>query len=116
MKYLAFIAVLLFCAGYWICCLAFPRYVDSPTEMVKWWDLRISIYSVIFGICFSVAWYLTKGVTRAVFLVGMVFCGGDIIDRYFFNINSFEFDDLLLYAFAIYYIYTEYAREIKTNS
>lgn len=116
MRYLALLAVVLFCSGFWICSLVYPDYKTNVEALVSWWDLRISIYSLIFAICFGVAWYLTKGVTRAVFLVGMVFCGGDVIDRYYFNINTFEFDDLLLYAFAIYYIYTAYAREIKTNS
>lgn len=77
--------------------------------------MRLAIYSAIFAICFFVGWKLTKGVTKAIFLVGIVFCLGDIVDRYFFGVETFEFNDLLLYIFALYYTYSAYARETKTN-
>jgi len=112
MRYLALIAVSLFCAGYWICSFAYP----DPIDLIKWWDMRLAIYSLIFALCFFVGWRLTNGVTRAIFLVGVVFCLGDIVDRYCFRVDTFEFDDLLLYIFALYYIYSAYAREIKTNT
>jgi len=112
MRYLAIIAVALFCSGYWLCTLVFP----GQDNLINWWDMRLAIYSIIFAICFFVGWRLTKGVTKAIFLVGVVFCLGDIVDRYFFRVDTFEFDDLLLYAFALYYIYSAYVREIKTNT
>lgn len=75
----------------------------------------MAIYSVLFGLCFGVAWYLSKGITRAIFLTGIVFCIGDILDRYYFKIDKFQWNDLLLIIFAIYYIRKAYAREIRTT-
>lgn len=106
---IAALAVALFCSSYWICNLIFP---DNP---VLWWDLRMALTTVIYALCFTSAYVATKGVIRAIFLTGLVFCGGDILDRYLFSINSFQWNDLLLYIFALYHIYTVYARETKTD-
>lgn len=109
MKWLASISVFLFCFGYWICDLLTDNLND-------FWDMRIAIYTVIFALCFTIGYKLTDGFTKAIFLVGIVFCGGDILDRYLFNINHFDFNDLLLYLFATFYLSKIYARETKTNS
>jgi len=110
MKWVSSIAVLLFATGYWICGLFFkPGSVD-------WWDLRIAIFTLIFALCFTIAYLLTKGFVKAVFLVGIVFCAGDIVDRYLFSINEFHVNDILLFLFALIYLPREYARETKTNS
>jgi len=110
MKLLASLAVALFATGYWICELFFI------SGSVAWWDMRIAIYTIIFALCFTIGYKLTDGFTKAVFLVGIVFCGGDILDRYVFNINAFHINDLLLYLFAIIHLPIAYAREIKRNS
>jgi|GEM_PF-3032358 len=110
MKTLSAIAVILFCSGYWICDLL----LVNGSGM--WWDLRLSIYTVIFALCFTVAWKLTAGMTKAIFFTGMVFCAGDILDRYFFNIQKFHINDLALYLFAAFYLIRAYAREIKAHS
>lgn len=110
MNWLASIAVFLFALGYWICDIFFI------SGSIDWWDLRIAIYTIIFALCFTIGYILTKGFTRAIFLVGIVFCAGDIMDRYLFNINEFHINDLLLYLFAIFHLSKNYAREIKTNS
>ena len=108
MRYIALIAVILFCSGYWICDLFFEN------GTVQWWDLRFAIFTVIFALCFYIGWALSHGFTKAVFLVGMVFCAGDIMDRYIFDIQKFNINDLLLYFFAIYYLIKTYAREIRS--
>lgn len=107
---MASLAVALFATGYWICNLFYP------SNLIAWWDLRIAIYTSIFALCFTIGYKLTEGFTRAIFLVGIVFCGGDILDRYLFNINEFHINDLSLYLFAIFHLSINYAREIKTNS
>jgi len=110
MKWLAALAVTLFATGYWICELLFI------SGSIAWWDMRIAIYTTIFALCFTIGYKLTEGFTKAIFLVGMVFCAGDILDRYLFNINQFHFNDLLLYLFTLIYLPRAYARETKTNS
>jgi len=109
MRYLAFIAVFLFCAGYLICEVVFPN------NLAAWWDLRMLIYTIIISLCFRIGYLITRGFTQAVFLVGLVFCGGDILDRYIFDINRFDWNDILLFLFALIYLPRAYARETKTN-
>lgn len=110
MKILSAIAVILFCSGYWICDFLFVN------GSVNWWDLRLSIYTVIFALCFWIGYRLTSGIAKAWMLVGIVFCTGDIFDRYVFNIQQFNINDLALYLFAVFYLIRTYAREIKANS
>lgn len=116
MRYLAAIVVILFCTGFWICSFVYPNHINGGEDLIKWWDLRISIYSTIFALCFFIGYRLTKGFTKAIFLVGVVFCMGDILDRSLFDINRFHVNDLLLYLFAIIYLPNAYAREIKGDS
>lgn len=111
MKYLAGLVVSLFCFGYWVCNFFYEN------GSVEWWQLRLCLYSIIFALCFYIGYRLTSEFTKAIFLVGIVFCLGDIADRYLFAINEFNINDLLLYIFAIYYLTkSHYAREIKTDS
>jgi hypothetical protein len=110
MKALSFLAVFLFAFGYWICDFVYPD------NLLKWWDLRIFIYTIIFGIVFWIGYELTEGTIKDIFLVGIVFVCGDVMDRYCFNINKFNANDLLLFLFAIVYlIYKPYARKTKAN-
>jgi hypothetical protein len=111
-KIIAVLAVSLFCGGYWLCNLVF----DPCTQVDLWWDMRLGIYTLIILLGFWWGYLLTKGFTKAVFLVGIVFCGGDILDRFLFDINHFNYNDLLLYIFALYHLSKSYAREIATNS
>ena len=76
----------------------------------------MALTTVIYGLCFASCYLATDGIVKAIFLTGIVFCLGDIVDRYFFSINEFSYNDLLLYLFAIYHIYIVYARKIKTSS
>lgn len=110
MKFIAVLAVFLFCTSYWICNLAFPD------DLNAWWDLRMTLTTANYFLCFLAAYKATEGVIRAVFLSGLVFCVGDIIDRYCFSINEFQYNDWLLYIFAIYYTYISYARQTKANT
>jgi hypothetical protein len=110
MKWLAVITLFLFCSGYWICDLF---YQNGSTA---WWDMRLAIITVIICLVFITGFTLTKGFTRAIFLVGIVFCAGDILDRYVFDIQTFSLNDLLLYLFAFYYLRKQHARETKADS
>jgi hypothetical protein len=110
MRYLASMAVFLFVFGYWICEIFYKH------NLALWWDLRIAIYTAVLCLSFIIAHKLTTGFTKAIFTVGIVFCIGDVIDRYFFDITQFHLNDLLLFLFAIIYLRTHYARETKTNT
>ena len=106
--FLGILSIALYAGGYWLCLWLF-----DPSG-IEFWDLRLSIMSALIGFGFWIGYYFTHGFTRAVFLVGIVFCLGDIIDRYLFNINQFQVNDILLILFALTYLPKAYAREIKT--
>lgn len=105
----AIIIVLLFRFGYWIC-----DYFHV-TGSQEWWRMRQSIYSIIFALFFAMAYYISSDYSRKVIIVGIVYCIGDIADRYYFNINEYNDNDMLLYSFAIYFLIIKpiYDRKIK---
>ena len=98
MRFLATLTVGLFCSGYWICNLFYE------TGSYEWWRFRMFLYTLLISLCFAIGYKLTKGFAKSMFLIGIVFCIGDVADRYYFDINTFHFNDLLLYLFAIYYL------------
>ena len=110
MRIIALLTIALFCTKYWICQFIFPD------DLVKWWALRIGLDTINYALCFFIAYKYSKGFIRDVFMVGMVFCAGDILDRYVFSINEFNLNDILLFLFALIYLIPSYAREIKTNT
>lgn len=110
MRFIALITLLLFGTKYWIC-----QYFYSD-DLVNWWRLRVALDTFNYALCFFIAYKFSKGFVRDVFMVGMVFCGGDILDRYLFSINEFNLNDILLIAFAVIYLFPSYAREVKGNT
>ena len=76
----------------------------------------MALSTVNYALCFTSCYLFASEKIKPIFLIGMVFCGGDIVDRYVFSINSFQYNDLLLYIFAIYYTYISYARQTKANT
>jgi len=106
-KIVALLAVFMFCGGYWICSALYE--ICSK----EWWDLRFVLITIGFLAAFTAGYLLSKNFTKAVFLVGIVFCMGDLSDRFFFSITDFNINDCLLYLFALLYLPTQYVREIK---
>lgn len=111
MRFLATLTVSLFCSSYWICNLFFEN------GSYEWWQLRMFFYTLIISLCFYIGYKLTSGFAKSVFFVGVVFCIGDVADRYYFNINTFHVNDFLLYLFAIYYLTKPlYAGKTETDT
>lgn len=109
----AILAVLLFRFGYWICDLCF----ENGSE--PWWDLRFTIFTVIFVICFGIVYFAEKSstITKKIILIGIAYLFGDIIDRYLFKINYYNMNDIVLDLFAViilFKIYEQY-NYAKTN-
>ena len=76
----------------------------------------MALTTVDYALCFTIGYVFAIDKIKPIFLIGMVFCAGDIVDRYIFSINEFQYNDLLLYIFAIYYTYISYARKTKTSA
>ena len=109
-RILALLTIVLFNSKYWIC-----QYFYAD-DLISWWRLRVALDTFNFALCFLIAYKYSKGFIKDVFMVGMVFCGGDILDRYLFNINEFSYNDFLLILFALIILIPSYAREIKTDT
>lgn len=109
-NWFAFLALFLFSTGYWICSWVYPGAMTvppDPEQLSLWWDMRLAIYSVLFALFGITCWAVTSGFTRAIFLMFVLFCVGDIADRYLFNSNSFNLNDLLLFVVTVIYLISE---------
>lgn len=97
-EFLAILAVFIFRFGYWICGVFYP------SASIEWWDLRFTLFTSTFGICLYIARYGSRLsiFTKKVLTIGFVYFGGDIIDRYLCNIQTYHFNDILLDVFALF--------------
>lgn len=90
---LVFIAFILFAGNYHICNYFYPT--NSEADVSGWWDLRSNIYSLIIASLFTYC-SIGKNGFRSIFF--SVFAGlavSDCIDRFFFDIRSFNVKDIV---------------------
>ena len=87
---LLILAIALFCLNYQIC-----EYFYAD-DIKKWWDLKINIYSVVFGLIL-VSYSIGKtGWMRFILYIGSGFAVSSMIDKIFLNVNEFTEADLLM--------------------
>ncbi len=110
--FIAILVILLFRTGYWICGCFYEK------GSVPWWDLRFAIFTIVIALSMIVGYFGDKIsiITKSLFIIGFVYLGGDIVDRYCFDIQSYQWNDLLLDAFAVLYLTIKItAQYAKTN-
>lgn len=104
------LAVLLFDYNYNIC-----DYFYEPASL-EWWIFRTNIYAIIFFMGMCTGLFKQTYYSKTVIVIGLIYCFGDIVDRLFFNIRTFEINDLLIYASSALFIILRYARKNKTTT
>lgn len=102
---IAFISLLAFRTGYWVCGLFYQ--VGS----VPWWDMRIALLSTSYFTAFATAYIIAKGQkhnVRPVFACACIAGLYDIADRYLFDINTYTTGDAMIDAYIVLKIYAHY--------
>ena len=92
--YIYLIAIILFISSYQIC--DFFYYNDDVKNIQKWWGLRSIIYAIVMMLIFYASLINTKGVLRLILSISFGFCFSDVIDRLFFNVFEFNYNDLIM--------------------
>ena len=101
---LVFTAFILFIGNYHICNYFYPT--NSEADVSGWWDLKANIYSLVICLLFTYCSIGKKGLRNIVFSVFAGLAVSDCIDRFFFDIRSFNVKDIVTIiittAFAVY--------------
>ena len=92
--YLYLIAIILFISSYQIC--DFFYYNDDVKNIQKWWGLRSIIYAIVMMLIFYASLISTKGVLKLILSIGFGFCFSNVIDKVFFNVLDFNYNDVIM--------------------
>ena len=98
---LAIVAVVLFFSNYQVCEFFYKNDIDA------WWKLKQNIYNAIIAICFYLARHKTSGLIRFILDIGIGLSISNCIDRIFFDITSFQANDILMVVLTILTTYAD---------
>lgn len=104
-KIIGCILVILYFASYHICNIIHPK------DDLKFWDLRVSIYCLIFILALNYKRYIKGklGLIESIFISIVI---NNIIVNYFFNEKTYSYSDLIVIPLIMT---IEYAKHHKVN-
>mgnify|MGYP000754832601 CR=1 FL=1 len=88
------LAILLFVSSYSIC--DFFYYNDEIKDVQKWWGLKSNIYAVIMMLVFYGSLLKNNKFTRLIINIGLGLCVSNVIDKVFFNVLEFTYNDIIM--------------------
>jgi hypothetical protein len=112
-KLLYILAILLFVLNYQIC--DYFYYNEEIKDIKKWWDLKSNIYAVIMVFIFYGSILGSKGQLRFILSLGLGFCVSNVIDKVFFNVLEFRYNDTLMIILTICASLLDYLQNGKQN-
>ena len=101
----------MFCFNYNIC--NYFYYNDEIKDISKWWDLKSNMYAIIMTLVFYASLINTKGILKVILNIGLGLCLSNVIDKLFFNVVSFQFNDVLMIMITICFSAYNYLKELK---
>ena len=96
---LSLLAIYLFCSNYQLCELFYSNDIE------KWWGLKQNIYNIIIALCFYITTINTKGALKFVLEIGIGLCISNCIDRLFYDIKSFNKEDIYMIIITVLLAY-----------
>lgn len=105
------LAILLFCFNYQIC--DFFYYNDEVKDLKKWWGLKSNIYAIILALVFYASLINTKGLLKFVLNVGIGLAISNVIDKVFFNVLEFRYNDVIMIILTLCFAGLEYLKEFR---
>lgn len=110
-KILYSLAIILFVFNYSIC--DYFYYVNGVLDSKGWWGLKSNIYAVIVGLVFISSSIGTKGVLRLILNIGVGFTVSNIIDKCYFNVLEFRYNDIIMIILTVCLSLYEYLTNYK---
>lgn len=104
-------AILLFVFNYQIC--DYFYYVDGVLDRKGWWSLKSNIYAVIIGLVFLASHIEARGVKRLILSVGIGFTISNVIDKCFFNVLEFRYNDIIMIIITIAFALIDFLKNYR---
>lgn len=105
---LSFLAVCLFVSNKHICDLVHGDDLDN------WWPLRMNLYAVLFALIFIISNIDGKNkFINFIISIGIGFAISDVIDRIYFDINTFTTEDIVMIVIIIALSYYTHVKRNK---
>lgn len=101
------LAILLYVGNYQIC-----EYV-YPTDIEKWWGLKVNIYAIIIALLFIVQTINTKGLFKLFATIGAGFAISSLIDKVWYNTRDFNYNDVFMIVITVGLALFEYLKNYK---
>lgn len=111
-KLLYILAIFLFVSNYQIC--DYYYYNDEIQDLNKWWDLKCNIYAIIIMFVFLASLINSKGFLKFILSIGVGFCISNVIDKVFFNVLEFRYNDILMIILTFCFSYLDFLKNGKT--
>lgn len=119
---LTIFSVILFCSSFLICKSIYPLAFEDNEQAIKFTDLRYALYAIFGIMCYIIAelkYDKYPKITKFVLDIGIGFCVSDIIDRFIFNIYTFQKEDIIMIfitiSIATYYYFKKEPIELNKS-
>ena len=107
------LACILFFSNYQIC--DYFYYNEEVKDISKWWGLKSNIYAVIMLLIFYGSIRHTKGYTRLILSIGLGLCFSNVIDKIFFNVLEFRYNDIIMIVLTVGYSVLDFLNKRKSE-
>ena len=112
-KILFIFCIILIVCNYSIC--DYFYYNDEIKNIKNWWKLKSIIYGIIIMLLFYASRINTKGLLKFVLSVGLGFCISNVIDKVFFNVLEFRYNDIIMIILTFCFATLDYLKNRKNE-
>lgn len=88
-------------------------YNDEIKNIKNWWKLKSIIYGIIMMLLFYASRINTKSLLKFVLSVGLGFCISNVIDKVFFNVLEFRYNDIIMIILTFCFATLDYLKDRK---
>lgn len=107
------LAIVLFVSNYQIC--DYFYYNDEVKDLKKWWGLKSNIYAIILCLVFFASALKSKGYLRFILDIGIGLTISNVIDKVFFNVLDFNYNDIIMITLTLCFSYLDYLKEKRNG-
>lgn len=111
--YLYILIIILFVSSYNIC--DYFYYNDEVKDVKLWWGLKSNIYAIIIALTFYASSINVKGVLRLVLNIGVGLAISNVIDKCFFNVLEFRYNDILMIILTVSFAVLDYLKGLRNE-
>jgi len=103
--------IILIVCNYSIC--DYFYYNEEIKNIKNWWKLKSIIYGIIMMTLFYASLINTKGLLKFVLSIGLGFCISNVIDKVFFNVLEFKYNDIIMIILTFCFAALDYLKYRK---